>query len=192
MNRPNYVIRTNEAVLVPIEQSRGLKFLKIGVWIVVAVIVIGSLLLQSNLFSELSWTARVLLVVLALGVTFYGGKKEYAPSPMELQFYDDYLVLYLPKRYYSKRITRMEINQMKYSEITRCVYKTNSQRIHLYGSGTSTWYNYRADGTISQTPTQVRNYTAGLIYFNTQLAPDVDFKTEIENHSPIQVIVENS
>ena len=113
MNRPNYVIRTNEAVLVPIEQSRGLKFLKIGVWIVVAVIVIGSLLLQSNLFSELSWTARVLLVVLALGVTFYGGKKEYAPSPMELQFYDDYLVLYLPKRYYSKRITRMEINQLK-------------------------------------------------------------------------------
>lgn len=192
MNKPNYVIQTNEAVLIPTKQSRGFTFLKTGVWIVVAVIVLGSLLFQGNLFSELSWTARILLIVLALGVTFLGGKKEYAPSPMELQFFDNYLVLYLPKRYYSKRVTRMEINQMKYSEITKCVYKTKSQRIHLYGNGTSTWYNYKADGTIPQAPTQMRIYTAGLIYFNTQLATNVDFKTEIEKHSPIHVIVENS
>lgn len=37
----------------------------------------------------------------------------------------------------------------------------------------------------------VNNYTAGLIYFDTWLATDVDFKAEIKNHSPIQVIVEN-
>lgn len=184
--------KTNEAVLIPTNQSRGITFLKTGVWIVVAVIVLGSLLFQDNLFSELSWTARVLLFVLALGVTFLGGKKEYVPSPMELQFFEDHLVLYLPKRYYSKHVTRMEINQMKYSEITKCVYKSKSQRIHLYGKGTSTWYNYKADGTIPQTPTQVRNCTAGLLYFNTKFAIDVDFKTEIEKHSPIQVIVENS
>lgn len=97
MENPNYVIKTNEAVLVPKKQSSGFTFLKTGVWIVVAVIVIGSLLFQDNLFSELSWTARILLIVLALGVTFLGGKKEYAPSPMELQFFDDHLVLYLPK-----------------------------------------------------------------------------------------------
>ena len=192
MNKPNYVIQTNEAVLIPTKQSSCFTFLKTGVWIVVTVIVLGSLLFQDNLFSELSWTARVLLIVLAFGVTFLGGKKEYAPSPMELQFFDDHLVLYLPKRYYSKRVTRMEINQMKYSEITKCVYKTKSQRIHLYGNGTSTWYNYKADGTIPQAPTQVRKYTAGLIYFNTQLATNIDFKIEIENHSPIHVIVENS
>lgn len=191
MDRPNYVIQTDEAVLVPTKQSGGFTFFKTGVWIIVAVIVIGSLLFQSNLFFELSWSARILLIVLALGVTFFGEKKEYAPSPMELQFYDDYLVLYLPKRYYSKRLTRMEINQMKYSDITKCAYKTKSQRIHLYGNGTSTWYNYRADGTIPQTPTEVNNYTKGLLYFNTRLATGVDFKTEIENHSPIKVIVEN-
>lgn len=192
MDKPNYVIQTNEAVLIPTKQSSGFTFLKTGVWIVVAVIVLGSLLFQDNLFSELSWTAHVFLIVLALGVTLLGGKKEYVPSPMELQFFDNYLVLYLPKRYYSKYVTRMEINQMKYSEITKCVYKSKSQRIHLYGNGTSIWYNYNADGTIPQTPTQVRNYNAGLIYFNTQLATDVDFKTEIEKHSPIQVVVENS
>lgn len=131
------------------------------------------------------------MIVLAFGVAFVGNKKENVPSPMELQFFDDHLVLYLPKRYYSKHVTRMEINQMRYADITKCVYKAKSQRIHLYGSGTSTWYNYKTDGTLPQTPTQVRNYTDGLIYFNTQLATDVDFKTEIESHSPIKVIVEN-
>lgn len=192
MEKPNYVLKTNEAVLVPKTQKKGLIILKTGVWLIVAVIVTGSFLFQDNLFSELSWTARILLIILAFGVSFLGRKREYAPSPMELQFFEDYLVLFLPKRYYSKRVTRMEINQMKYSEITKCVFKTRSQRIHLYGNGTSTWYNFKPDGTIPQTPTQVKNYTAGLIYFNTQLATDVDFKTEIESHSPIQVIVENS
>ena len=33
---------------------------------------------------------------------------------------------------------------------------------------------------------------ADTLDFNTRLATDVDFKAEIENHSPIQVIVENS
>ena len=132
MENPNYVIKTNEAVLVPKKQSSGFTFLKTGVWIIVAVIVIGSLLFQDNLFSELSWTARILLIVLALGVTFLGGKKEYAPSPMELQFFDDHLVLYLPKRYYSKNVTRMEINRMKYSEITKCVCTKQNLSVFIY------------------------------------------------------------
>ncbi len=192
MEEPNYVLKTNEAVLVPTGQSNGFTFLKIGVWIVVIVIILGSFIFQDNLFSELAWTTRILLVVLVVGVTFLGGKKEYAPSPMELQFFDDYFILYLPKRYYSKRVTRMEINMIKYSNISKCVYKTQSQRIHIYGNGTSTWYNYKADGTLPQTPTESRNYTAGLIFFDTRLATDVDFKNEIETHSPIQVVFENS
>lgn len=192
MDNPNYVIKTHEAVLVLVNQNSGLRFLKIGVWIVVAIVVIGSFIFRINLFSELSWTARILLIVVAIGVTFLNGKKEYTPSPMELQFYDSYLVLYLPKRYYSPRVTRMEINRMNYSEITKCVIKERSMRIYIYGNGTSTWYNYKTDGSLPQNPTQIRNYTSGMIYFNTQFSAEIDFKTEIEAHSPLKVIVENS
>ena len=74
MNRQNFVIQTNEAVLITTNKIRGITILKTGVWIDIAVIVLGSLLFQDNLFSELSWTARVLLFVLALGVTVNGGK----------------------------------------------------------------------------------------------------------------------
>ena len=191
MEKPNYVIKTNEAVLIPTKQSSGFTFLKTGVWIVAAVIVIGSLLFQDNLFSELSWTAQVLLIVLALGVTFLGGKKEYAPSPMELQFFDDYLVLYLPHRYLDDSETRKQINIMKYSDITKCVYKSKSTRVQIYGDGQSTWYKYKKDGSLPEKPTRDRFVTNGMIYFNTCLAADVDFIKEIEKHSPLKVIIEN-
>lgn len=192
MDNPNYVLKTQEAVLVPVNQGVGLRFLKMGVWIVVAIIVIGSFIFQLNLFSELSWTARCLLIVLAVGVSFIGGKKTDVPSPIELQFYDSYLIVYRPKRYYSKKVTRKEINKMLYSDIKRCVYKVNSQRLQIYGNVAATWYNYDANGVVSSTPNYNRMVTDTLCYLSTRCAPNVDFKTEIESHSPIKVIVENS
>ena len=192
MDNPNYVIKTHEAVLTPVNQNSGLRFLKIGVWIVVAIVVIGSFVFRINLFSELSWTARILLIVVAIRVTFLNGKKEYIPSLMELQFYDSYIIIYRPKRYYSRKVTRMEINKMLYSNITKCIYKSNSKRLHIYGNVDATWYNYDANGVVSSTPTYSRMVTNTLCYLSTRCAQDVDFKTEIETHSPIKVIIENS
>lgn len=113
-------------------------------------------------------------------------------SPIELQFYDDYLVLYRPKRYYSKKVTRMEINKMMYSDINRCVYKAKSRRIQIYGNVSATWYNYDANGMVSQTPSYNRVVTDTLCYFSTRCANDIDFKNIIEANSPIRVTVENS
>lgn len=192
MNNANYILKTNEAVLMPTEVNRCKSTLKICIWVVIGIIILGSFIFQDNLFTELSGIVRIFLIVLAVGFGFYDGKKEYAPSPMELQFYDDRLVLYLPKRYYSNRVTRKQINTMRYIDISKCVYKTRSNRIHIYGAGQSVWYNYKKDGSLPSKPTEERSFTQGLIYFNTQLATDVDFIKEIEEHSPIRVIVENS
>ena len=191
MEKPNYVLKTNEAVLMPVNQGNGLLVFKICVWIIVALTILGSIVFQDNLFLELSWTSRIFLIILVIGVTLYGGKKEDFPSPMELQFFDDYLVFYQPKRYYSKHVTRMEIGKMKYSDITKCAYKTRSQRIHIYGDGTAIWYNYRKDGTLPDKPTKINNFKEGLFYFDIRLAPEIDFKKEIEMHSPLQVVLEN-
>ena len=192
MDKPGYVLKFNEAVLMPTGEKNNFTFIKVGVWVIVCVLILGSFIFHDNLFSELSWTARVLLILLAVGVAFLHPKKKYTPSPIEIQFYDNYLVIYLPKRYYNRRVTRMEINRMNYTEITKCVIKTQSRRVHIYGGGTSTWFNYKPDGSLPQSPTQVRNYAAGMIYFNVQFSTNIDFKTEIESHSPIEVIVENS
>lgn len=192
MNKPNYVLKTNEAVLIPQNTTALQRMIKIGVLIIVAIIIVGSFVFHDNLFSEMSWTARILLIVLAVGIGFWGGKKVDTPSQMELQFYDDFLVFYLPKRYYSKTITRKQINTLKFSEISKCVYMARSCRIQIYGNGTSVWYNYKKNGELPDNPTENRQFTDGMIYFSTRCATDIDFKKEIEEHSPIKVIVENS
>lgn len=100
----------------------------------IGIIVVGTILLDANLLAELSGSARTFVILLVLGFIVFGVQKEYTPSPMELQFYEDHLVLYLPERYYNKRATSKVINQMKYADVTRCVYKAKSQRVHIYGA----------------------------------------------------------
>ena len=191
MNKPNYILKTNEAVLMPKGGKNNLGGLKIAVWIIIAVIVIGSIIFQDNLFSEINWTTRLLLIAVAIGVTFVGGKKENLPSPIELQCYDDCIIVYRTKRYYSSKVKRMEVNKMMYSDIKRCVYKSRSKRIHIYGNVFAKWYNFDSNGNVSKTATYDRFVTDTLCYFSTRCAEDVDFKQIIEEYSPIQVIVEN-
>lgn len=190
MNKPNYILKTNEAVLVS-KDSKALVAIKVAVWIIIAVMVFGSLFFQENLFAEITWSTRILLIVIAIGVMFYGGKKENVASPIEIQFFDDHLIVYRPKRYYSKKVTRMEINKMMYSGIKRCVFKARSRRIHIYGDVHATWYNFDAQGIIAQTPSYDRIVTDTLCYFSTRCATDVDFKKVIEEHSSVIVTVED-
>ena len=191
MEQPNYILRFNEAVLVPVNKSVWPRVLKISVWVIVGIIIIGSFIFHDNLFSEISWTARILLIMLAVATLFVGNKREYTPSPMELRFYDDALVMYQPERYYERNYSRRTTNTLKYSDITKCVYKARSKRMQIYGNGTAVWYKYRKDGTLPTEPTTVRPFTDGMIYFSTRCAEAIDFKQEIETHSPLKVIIED-
>lgn len=192
MSEPKYVLRTNEAVLMPTENNIFKRIMKGFVWTIVGIIIIGSLLFEDNIFMGLPLTAKIMLIALVVLFGFYDGKKEYAPSPMELQFYDDHLVFYLPKRYYSKRVIRKQINTLVYSTITSCIYGAESKRIKIFGDGHTVWYNYRKDGSLPKNPSKEFSFTKGMIYFNTRLVTDIDFIKEIEEHSPIKVTVDQS
>lgn len=52
------------------------------------------------------------------------------------------------------------------------------------------WYDYNKDGTLPAKPTYHRTIDGGICYFYTTEAPEVDFVSEIEKHSPIKVIVD--
>ncbi|MBQ8210273.1 MAG: hypothetical protein IJZ35_06810 [Clostridia bacterium] len=192
MNAPKYILRINEAVFMPVERNKIKYAIKIFVWVIVAVIILSSLIFQDNMFSELSWMSRAFLICLAVGFGFYGNKTELTPSHMELQFFNDYVVVYRPNRYYSRRVTRKEIIKINYCDISRCVLKTQAQRIHIYCGGVSTFFKLKSNGTFPQSPTEVRNFAEGLVYFDISFIKDVDIVKEIETHSPIKVIVENS
>lgn len=190
-SKPNHVLYAKEGVLVPSGEKRKTGFMQIAIWSVVSVLILASLIFHSNLFFEMPWTTQVLLLVLVASFGFRGKKMAMVASPFELWFYDKYFVLYRPMKYYSKRMSRKEICYMKYSDVTKCIYKTRSQRIHFYGSGISEFYNANTAGVASETPTKTKHYTGGLLYFNTSM-DTVDFKKEIEEHSPIRVLEENT
>ena len=147
--QPNYVLKFNET------DSRKVKdrnyYIKKAVVIIIAIIVIFSIIFGENLFLELSWTARILLIAIALGILFTG-KKEDVPSPAELRFYDDYLLLFLERKYYSERSIKQEYLKMKYSDITKVKYlpNTSNKRFQIYGNGHSLHYDLKKDGNISK------------------------------------------
>lgn len=82
---------------------------------------------------------------------------------------------------------------MEYKNVSECVYEKNtySKLIKIYGNGHSRWYNFKKDGTLPTQPTRDKSWTKGLVFFNTYSNPDIDFVKEIEEHSPIKVVVNN-
>ncbi|RDU37315.1 hypothetical protein DRW41_05540 [Neobacillus piezotolerans] len=191
MEKPHYVLKANEGVLVPKNEDSPLSKLKLPIWIIVGTILLGSLIFQDNLFSELSWSSRILLIALAIGVSFAGGNKRVA-SPFEIQFYDYYLIVYRDKYYYSKRVTRKELYKFLFKDITKCQYRRVTKRINIFGDVEAIWYNYNKDGSLPEKPTYHRMVKNGICYFYTSEAPEVDFVEEIENHSPIKVVIDDN
>ena len=128
--KPNYVLKANEGVLVP--KNENLVPIKKAVWIIVGLIILGSFIFQDHLFSELTWSARIMLIVLAILVSFAGGTKM-VPQPFEIWFFDDYLIVYREKNYYSKKLIRKEYNKFFYKDISKCIYRTTSEKFTIFG-----------------------------------------------------------
>lgn len=185
---PNYVLKFNDRDLKKVSDKNSK--IKIAVLIIVAILIVGSFIFQDNLFAELSWTARVLLVCLAMGVMFTG-KNEELPCPTEIRFYDDYLVVYCERKYYSKRVIRKMYDKFYYKDIHQVQFRRRTQRINIYGVVEGIWYNYNADGSLPQNPTYHKTVDA-ICYFYTRLNPEIDYVKEFEEHSPIKVTVEDN
>lgn len=165
MDSPKYVIKTHETVSMPTGNNQPFATLRIVVWVIIAVIILGSFVFGDNLFSELSWTARMILIALAIGISFGGPKSEPVASPLEIRFYSDYLVVFREKRYYSRKVSRKEYNKFFYSDISKieCDYRT--KRLDFIGKIDAMWFNYNKDGSVPQNPSYHRIVDGGICYF---------------------------
>ena len=181
-----YVIKLNQAVFTKIQDNKSQIILKNCILSIIGIIVVCSLLFD---FGELSWSVRLFLMSIIF--TFFGEKKEYIPYAMELYFNDDYLEIHTSKRWCSIRLKKKEIFTMKYSEISKCVFKTKSNRIQIYGNGKSQCLIYNKDGSLLETQTKEHHFKNGMICCDTQFATE-DFIKEIENHFPLKVTIENN
>lgn len=186
INKPNYILKFNESVSKTIK-DRNYKIKK-AVLIIIAIIIVGSLIFQENLFSELGWSSRIILISLFIG-TLFTVKKEKIASPIEIRFYNDYLVVYREKRWYSDKVSRMEFNKFYYKDITKCDFSKNTKRFNIVGKINATWYDYNKDNGVPDNPTYHRNVDGGICYFYTDLETNLDIVKEIEEHSTIKVEV---
>lgn len=184
MEVPNYVIKTSEALWVPKDDKvSGIRKI---IFITIGVMIVASILFQVNIFMEMSFQVRIIYIGLILWALANGGSVR-MPSEMEIQFYDDYLIIYNEKKYYSKKLSRKCIDKIYYKDVKQCQYRISKKRINIYGIVEKIRYDYRKDGTISEEP-DVKHVVDGGCFFYTALS-NVDFVKEIEEHSPLKVEV---
>lgn len=192
MEKPKYVLKLDEAVLRSKKQSGAFQVMKFTTLFLILGMIVVSLFIRKNLFFQFPMALRILILVWVVVIVAMLFRKEDTHSPLELQFYNNQLVVYRPQKYYTAQKSRREVNTIKYTEITDCVYKRKTQRVEIYGSVNATWYQFYQNGKMAKTPTSERYVKDTITYFRTNYVSDIDFKQEIESHSPIKVRVEEN
>ncbi len=165
MAEPKKTLKTFEKVDIPISNSGVHTFIRTATWIIVGVRVVGSLIFQSNLFNELSWTAKMILIALAIGISFWRPKTNPTPSEIELWFYDDYFIVYRNKRYYNRKVTDREFNKFYYGDVSGMDYDCRTHRFNIHGKIDATFFKYDKDGNLSNTPYYHKIIDGSICYF---------------------------
>lgn len=185
METPNYVLTFNDGFMSPQKES-------IAKDIVSYMLVLsGILMLAVAIFFGLEALKEIPVTVwlcLAVGIMYLvsqGGCVR-CPSPCELWFYDEYLVQYCERRYYSKRNIRKEYYKFFYKDITKCVYRTEVKKFDIYGVVEATFYKYDKNGNVGAVPCKHLKAEAVSVFY-TVFEPTIDFVDEIEMHSPIRI-----
>jgi len=186
---PNYVLKTNEEVLRTVNDSKVYYYLKKVLWIIIAINIISYFVFGENIFTQLNSNVRILLIILLVYILFIANKRKGVASPFEIRFYDDYLVVYREKLYYNPMTTHMEFFKFFYKDITKCEYRTETERFNILGTVEINLFKYNKDGSLPKEPTHHKT-TDSICYFYTGMS-DVDFVYEIEAHSPIKVNIKN-
>ena len=93
------------------------------VWILIILFIIISLYFHKNIFMELAFGTRLLLIVISVAILGTAYATEKTPSPFEIRFYEDYMVVYREKYYYDRDLSRKEYDKFFYKDIERIQYK---------------------------------------------------------------------
>lgn len=189
--QPNYVLRFMDAHSVVVNGGGAAGKVQKACLFIIAFYVIVSMLLRENLFGEMSgYTIGVLLATLFFSSMMK--RTEWAPCPIELRFYDDYLVVYrdyVP--YKNGKKLRQEWAEFRYEDIRLVRWRLKANRVLIEGivHGVYIWYDDHGNLTDKKKYDKITD--SGFI-FNTHNMGEIDLATEIETHSPLKVEVCNT
>ena len=182
MNSPKYILKTSESIKVAIN-PQGDKIKK-AVAIVCIILFVGSFLLGDNLFGELSFMPRILLVGLVIGCLF-SGKKEERSFPIEIHFYNDMIEIHRLEVHYSNGKVKRELHRFFLANNPEVTYDYRNKYLTIKGLAHGEWYLYSKKGELSSKPERVSD-ARGICYFYVADS-DIDIVREIEEHSTLRV-----
>lgn len=181
-------LNIDEMVIKPSGEKSKLYRIRIALWIFLGIVLALSIVFGDNLFKEMSTSVRWLIISMICGTAFIKPKNINEPSKMELQLFDDYFILYRPKRYYSKHMVRREFNKVYYSRINSFEYRSEKNMVVIKADIETVWYKYDSNGNLSESPYQNKIVENGLLYFNTKFVDAEKLVYDIEQNSPIKII----
>lgn len=186
-----YKLSFKELVNVPKNKTYPIQILlRNVVWIIVGIILVGSLIFKENLFGAMTWTHRVLLVVLAISVSYTGGKKK-VESAVEIWFYEKYFVLYRDKRYCTPKVTRRQYETFRYDDIDKIVYRTDTNRVNIEGKFQAVYYNYNKQGVVNENP-NFNKFIDSIAWFYPAEPLGIDFISALENYTNKKVEIQEA
>lgn len=188
--QPNYTIRTREMIWIPRVEGRIYPLIKMLTWVILAAVAILSMKFGSK--ENIKYFALAMIVPMTAVVLFslYFNKKKQVASPLEIRFYDDYLVIFRKEVHYKQGMDRMETYKFFYSNIQVIQYSERTEEVDFYGLAEYKWYALDADGNPGEKPVK-ENKSNSILGFFVDLDNPIDWVKEIEEHSPLNVAVED-
>lgn len=184
---PNYTLKISEERLSDIRV--GIIYIRIIEILLALTIIVGvSYKIYSISILKESLNALLFLIVMFLILTFFINTKKREPSPFEIQFYNNYLVIYREEFEYSIGLSRREFLKFLYKDISKFEYRAISRKITISGVVETTFYKYKKDGELCDKPSYHEINTGDTFQFYTMEELDINFITELESHTPLNIV----
>lgn len=163
--------------------SKAYAACRVCAWIACALIFLLSYLPDS----PFDWRMRV-IAILTGAVLFFIKPDESVPSSIAVMFFEDRVVIFRERHYYSATTCRKEYEVFRYENIHKVQYDSRANTLTFSGSATITYYEYGKNGMLPDKPIykDIRDSTCVI---HTGFEQGRDFAKEIEVHSPLKVNV---
>ncbi len=179
----NYTLNFNFPIKMRKNNSLSIYRLRQVVYALYPLVIIFWYLNEGYHYLLLGWS------IVFFGLLFYDRKKD-TPVPAELRFYDNYLLIYVPKRFYDPKLITAEIQRIEYDKITECIYYQESLDLEISGDIRYLSAEYNEYGRLSSAVEEELE-KEDTIWYMIRFNEDVDFVAVLKKYLPIKVDIED-
>ena len=186
----NEIIYFNDGRMASKNESKTYAIIKTIFVGFLIILICGSVLFKEFLFSGESIPVWI-CVFIVVSYLMKNGGHERVECPSQLQFFDTYMIFYVPKYHYKKGKERMDLHKIYYKDVTICKFRANIQKMVICGMMDVSYYEYDKEKRLNKKPT-FQKHCNGIIKFYTIFDSEHNFIDIIEKNSPLKIEIENS